>query len=176
MRSCPITSPVSRQRHRRHHSPLIMALQISIEKLKWGMQMLAVWADKSRGAGSRSSSFSFLWSLWKSAKDYSEWRERVSPKPLHISFLCHQTFLGFCRRFHAWQFPTQTVLELKVAVQENTRYALDFSTFSLFSLLSLQPTRHATLAAIKTCFGTWTFHVSALLNRLLCTSKNIYST
>ena len=72
MRSCPITSPVSRQRHRRHHSPLIMALQISIEKLKWGMQMLAVWADKGRGAASRSSSFSFLWGLWKSAEDYSE--------------------------------------------------------------------------------------------------------
>ena len=177
MRSCPITSPVSRQRHRRHHSPLIMALQISIEKLKWGMQMLAVWADKGRGAASRSSSFSFLWGLWKSAEDYSEWREKGLAQTIaHFFFLCHQTLSVFCRRFHAWQFPTQTVLELKVAVQENTRYALDFSTFSLFSLLSLQPTRHATLAAIKTCFGTWTFHVSALLNRLLCTSKNIYST
>lgn len=95
MRSCPITSPVSRQRHRRHHSPLIMALQISIEKLKWGMQMLAVWADKGRGAASKSSSFSFLWGLWKSAEDYSEWRERVSPKPLHISFFVSPNSFGF---------------------------------------------------------------------------------
>ena len=94
MRSCPITSPVSLQRQRRHHSPLIMALQISIEKLKWGMQMLAVWADKGRGAASRSSSFSFLWGLWKSAEDYSECRERVSLKPLHISFVSPNSF-GF---------------------------------------------------------------------------------
>ena len=165
MRSCPITSPVSRQRHRRHHSPLIMALQISIEKLKWGMQMLAVWADKGRGAASRSSSFSFLWGLWKSAEDYSEWRERVSPKPCamaHFFFLCHQTLSVFCRRFHAWQFPTQTTNFFRVESCSAGEYKICSGLFYILPIQSFEPPADKTryISSNKNLF--WDMNFSCL--------------